>query len=301
MALLRHQSAAKELWSRAEAQHGVVSRAQLLAAGLTVDAIAHRVSTGRLHRTGMREVYAVGRPTLSRHGDWMAAVLACGFGAVLSHGSAAGLWDIAREPSGRIELSVPGGVRNRPGVVAHRRSLADDQVTCHQGIPVTSPELTLIDLATRLGRESLETAVNKADMLDLVDPETLRASLADHRGRRGVARLRTILDRRTFVLTDSQLERRFLPLARQAGLDMPVTGTRINGFKVDFYWPELKLVVETDGLRYHRTPAQQTRDRLRDQTHLAAGLTCLRFTHDQVRFEPNHVVATLRAVAAEVE
>jgi very-short-patch-repair endonuclease len=109
--------------------------------------------------------------------------------------------------------------------------------------------------------------------------------------------LREVLDRRTFTLTDSELERRFLPIVRRTGLSLPRTGHHLNGFKVDFYWPDLGLVVETDGLRYHRTPAQQSRDRLRDQAHAAAGLTPLRFTHAQVRYEPRHVQATLEAVA----
>ena len=115
--------------------------------------------------------------------------------------------------------------------------------------------------------------------------------------RPGIGRLREALDRRTFTLTDSELERRFLPLARQVGLPLPETGSYVNGFKVDFYWPELGLVVETDGLRYHRTPAQQARDHVRDQTHLAAGLTPIRFTHGQVRHTPDHVRMTLEAVA----
>jgi very-short-patch-repair endonuclease len=97
--------------------------------------------------------------------------------------------------------------------------------------------------------------------------------------------------------TDSELERCFLPIARRAGLSLPETGAYVNGFKVDFNWPELGLVVETDGLRYHRTPAQQTRDRIRDQAHVAAGLTPLRFTRAQVRFEPGYVKATLSATA----
>lgn len=109
--------------------------------------------------------------------------------------------------------------------------------------------------------------------------------------------LRAALERRTFVLTDSALERRFVPLAREAGLGRPLTGVRLNGFKVDFYWPDLGLVVETDGLRYHRTPAQQAIDRLRDQAHTAAGLTPLRFTHAQVHHDPGHVRRTLAATA----
>lgn len=166
------------------------------------------------------------------------------------------------------------------------------------GIPLTSPTCTLVDLAATLPSDELEAAVNAADKLDLVDPDELRRSLDGMSPRRGVARLRRTLDRRTFTLTDSALERRFLPLARAAGLPPPRTGMRVNGFRVDFFWPDLGLVVETDGLRYHRTPAQQARDRLRDQAHAAAGLTPLRFTHAQVAFEPGHVRGTLAAVAA---
>ena len=170
---------------------------------------------------------------------------------------------------------------------------------------MTKPVLTLVDIAglgrhgdeTRLGNAEVERAVNEADRLDLVDPEALRAGLERYRGRRGVARLRELLDRRTFRLTDSELERLFLPLAAQAGLPAPVTREHLNGFRVDFFWPDLLLVVETDGLRYHRTPAQQARDRQRDQAHLAAGYTPLRFTHAQVRYEPEQVRSTLRKVA----
>lgn len=167
----------------------------------------------------------------------------------------------------------------------------------HLGIPVTSPVCTLIDIALRLNRAQLEAAINEADRRDLIDPEKLRSRLERLGGFPGVAFLRETLDRRTFKLTRSELERRFLPIARAAGLPPPETGRGLNGFKVDFFWPNLGLVVETDGLRYHRTPAQQTRDRLRDQAHTAAGLTPLRFTHAQVRFEPDHVKTTLASVA----
>jgi very-short-patch-repair endonuclease len=164
-------------------------------------------------------------------------------------------------------------------------------------IPLTSVVRTLVDLATQLEADRLERAINEADRLDLIDPETLRDSLDPCKGQRGVARLRRLLDRRTFRMTRSMLEQRFLPLAEQAGLPRPLTKQWVNGFEVDFYWPQLGLVVETDGLRYHRTAAQQERDRLRDQAHTAAGLTQLRFTHAQVRFEPMRVGHTLAAVA----
>ena len=155
---------------------------------------------------------------------------------------------------------------------------------------------TLLDLATCLDPASLERAVNEADRCGLIDPEALSHALDAYSCQSGVARLREVIDRRTFRLTDSELERRFLRVVERAGLPFPQTQQRLNGFRVDFYWPDLGLVVETDGLRYHRTPAQQSRDRLRDQAHLAAGLTPLRFTHAQVRYEAQHVRTTLRAV-----
>jgi len=180
--------------------------------------------------------------------------------------------------------------------VLHRRALREQDLSERDGIPVTSPVLTLVDLATMLDRAALTAAVNEADRLGLLDPETLREALEEHRGRRGVRRLRELLDCETFVLTDSELERMLVPIALRAGLGKPETQVWLNGFRVDFVWPELRLVVETDGLTYHRTPAQQARDRVRDQAHAASGWTVLRFTHAQVRFDPGHVEATLRAI-----
>jgi very-short-patch-repair endonuclease len=147
----------------------------------------------------------------------------------------------------------------------------------------------MADLAGSLSPEQLEAAVNEADKRDLIDPERLRRTLDDMSGQRGVPALRRLLDRRTFRLTDSELERLFLRLVRRAGLPMPQTGALVNGLRVDFFWPELGLIVETDGLRYHRSPGQQARDRRRDQVHTAAGLTTLRFTHAQIRFEAAEV------------
>jgi hypothetical protein len=296
-----HQRTRGRLWSLVKRQHGVVTKRQLLELGYSLDAIRHRIETGRLHPT-YRGVYAVGRPQLTEHGRWMAAVLGCGPEAVLSHESGAALLGIGRSSLGPIHISVPARfTRLRPGIAVHRRALKRTDVTEHQGIPVTSPVCTLVDLAARIDRDPLEAAINQADKLDLVDPEQLRLAL-DHLPRRpGVGVLRRTLDRRTFTLTDSELERLFLPIARRAGLGPPETGCLLNGFKVDFYWPDLGLVVETDGLRglrsFHRTAAQQARDRVRDQAHTTAGLTPLRFTRAQVRFEPGHVRGTLAATA----
>jgi very-short-patch-repair endonuclease len=213
------------------------------------------------------------------------------------------LWGIGNRQDGSIEISVPVPSHPRPpGVVVHRREvLTSTDVVRRHGIPVTTVVCTLVDLATRLGADSLDAAVNEADKLGLIPAHALPTALSRLGRRRGVAILRRTLDRRTFTLTDSHLERRFLPLIRKAGLPQPETGRRVNGFKVDFYWPDLGLVVETDGLRYHRTPAQQARDRVRDQIHAAAGLTPLRFTRAQVAFEPHHVQATLTAVARRLQ
>jgi very-short-patch-repair endonuclease/predicted transcriptional regulator of viral defense system len=305
---------ASELWALADRQHGVVTREQLLARGFTSRAVQHRVSTGRLHPVG-RGVYAVGRPELSRHGRWMAAVMSCGSEAVLSHASAAALWglrdrtvssranatalwELRDGAGGLVDVTVPPHVRRRrPGVRLHRHPLDPEDSTTKEGVPVTSVDRTLLDLSTTIDRRRLEAAINEADKLDLTDPDGLRAALDRYAGRPGVTNLRAVLDRQTFALTDSELERRFLPIARRAGLPLPETGVELNGFKVDFYWRELGLVVETDGLRYHRTAAQQARDRLRDQAHTAAGLTPLRFTYAQVRYEPRYVQAMLASVA----
>ena len=281
-------------------QHGVVSRAQLLAFGLSPKAIKHRITIGRLHVT-YPGVYAVGRRELTREGRWMAAVLACGPGALLSHGSAAALWGIGRERNGEIEVSVE--VPRAPrvsGIRVHRRqAFRPSDRAVKDRIPLTCPTRTVIDLALRLSTPALERTVNEADKLDLTDPERLRAELDTRAGQPGVRPLRNLLDGATFTLTDSELERRFIPLALAAGLPRPLTQQHVNGYRVDFYFPDVGLIVETDGLRYHRTPTQQVHDRRRDQAHIAAGLTCVRFTHAQIRYEPGYVQGILRRITSK--
>jgi hypothetical protein len=292
----------KAAWALAAKQEGMIHRDQLLDLGFTRHAIAHRVARGRLHPK-WPEVYAIGRGDVSRRGMWRGALLACGDDAALSHDTGMAFWEIREEQeNGVIHVSVPPGrVIRLEGIRAHRRThLRPEEIVVLDRMATTSPATTLIDMAPKLTPAALERAVNVADKLELVDPERLRAAIDESPHRPGVAILRRLLDRRTFVLTDSELERRFLPIARRAGLGPPQTAVWLNGFKVDFYWPELGLVVETDGLRYHRTPTQQARDRLRDQAHTAAGLVPLRFTHGQIRYEPNHVENTLRAVRARI-
>ncbi len=231
----------------------------------------------------------------------MAAVLACGGAgkAAVSHSSAAALLGIGVEQVSAIELTrlSPDPIRI-PGIKVYRRpTLEAGWWVFYEGIPVTSPVQTLIDLATRHGRPAMERYINEADRLRLVRTDELRKALEGHAGEPGVGRLREILDRRTFRYTRTELERVFIPLAREAGLPLPRTSVYVTGHEVDFHFDELGLVVETDGLTYHRTPAQQAKDRERDQDHSAAGLTQLRFTHAQIKYEPERVVRILRATA----
>lgn len=287
------------IWALVRRQHGVIARRQLLELGLTPRRIERRIASGRLHPV-WRGVYAVGRPLLDRRGRWMAAVLACGSGAVLSHGSAAALWGFGHQRGGVIEVSVPAGRRSRlRGVRVHRRAEALlKAVTTHDGIPLTSPVLTLVDQARRLPPMQLERAVNEADKLDRVRADVLHASLDDYRTQPGVAPLRKLLDPLSFRLSDSDLEQLMRPLARTAGLSTPETKTWVNGYEVDFFWPELGIVVETDGLKYHRTASQQKRGLERDQAHIAAGMWPLRFSHWQVKHDPKHVRRVLRSTVA---
>lgn len=162
---------------------------------------------------------------------------------------------------------------------------------------MTSPARTLLDIAPALSVARLERAVNMADSLDLIDPEALRAECGRFAGQPGVRKLRALLDRRTFRATDSRLEQRFLAVVRRASLPLPETQRYEDSYRVDFVWPDLGLVVETDSLRYHRTPSEQYRDARRDQAHFMAGRERLRFTHAQVFFEADSMIETLAEAA----
>jgi Protein of unknown function (DUF559) len=289
------------VWELVRRQHGVVARRQLLEHGLTAKAIRHRLRIGRLYPlwTG---VYAVGRPQVSRGGTWMAAVLACGPGALLSHRSAAALWGFGIEHPDYIEISLARhSTLCRPGIRVHDRAgLWNRDIGSRFGIPVTRPVRTFLDLATVTGPKTVERAINEADKLNVIDTDALRLALDEHPGQPGIRMLRQVLDKHTFRLSDDELERLFRPIAASAGLPVPLTKHMVNEFEVDFYWPDLGLVVETDGWRYHRTPSTQTRDALRFQTHTAAGLTPLRFSHWQVKYEPHHVRRILARTAANL-
>jgi very-short-patch-repair endonuclease len=298
MARISPQPWSQAAWTLTRKQHGVVTHGQLRELGLRPEAIQHRLHNGRLHQL-MRGVYAVGRPDISEKGRWQAAVLACGPQALLSHRSAAALWGIHRGREESIEVVVPAGLsKQRPGVRAHRRR--DHEAPGRRvvdNIALTHPVATLVDLASCVSVGQLEAAVNEADHRELVDPERLLVALDSLPRRVGIGPLRKLLERPVVALSSTELERRFLPLAREAGLPVPRTQAQLGAHRVDFFWPELGLVVEADSLRYHRTPLKQAQDKRRDNAHVEAGRTTLRFTHGQICHEPSYVRGALMRTA----
>jgi very-short-patch-repair endonuclease len=278
-------------------QHGVIARGQLLERGYSSRSIEHWIEKRRLHPV-FSGVYAVGRPELSRYGMWRAAVLASGPLAVLSHDSAAALWGIWRYIA-ELVVSVPANSNPRnPGIRVHRRAHID--ATTHHGIPVTTPTATLIDFAATHPRNEIEAGLNEADVKGLIELAALRNELETTPRRPGLSKLKATIDIRTFTFTRSELERAFRPIARRAGLANLLSRVYVNGYEVDFFDRDRGLVIETDGGTFHRTPAQQSADRRRDHAHIAAGLTPLRFTHGQIRYEPAYVEETLTTVAARL-
>jgi very-short-patch-repair endonuclease len=275
----------RTLWRLARKQHGVLSRRQLLDCGVDDDGIRHRIRRGRLRRV-YPGVYAVGRLPLTREGEWMAALLACGDTAALSHDSAALFWRIARRPADPIHVSVLSQRRSRNGIEVHRRSAL--HATTRDCIRVTTPAQTLIDIATS---PDIEQAIGEAVLRRLVSLEALQTA-ATRAGRSG-APLRRVIHRATFRVTQSELERAFLRLVADASLPLPESQQRFGDTRVDFFWPGIGLVVETDGARFHASAIQQNRDRRRDQQRIRDGLTPLRITHAQVFFEQAETAALL--------
>jgi predicted transcriptional regulator of viral defense system len=284
----------------AHRQHGVVGRAQLVRLGLGRRAIGHRLGCGRLHRVH-RGVYAVGHRVLSQEATWMAAALAGGPNAVLSHRSAAALWGIRTGGPTRVEVTVPRALRSRTGLHVHRGVLAADEVTAVRGIPVTTAARTLLDLAAVLTPARLERAVEEAERLRLGDDPSLHALVARHPRRRGVATLRRILDDAQIAVafTRSELEERFLAFLADAGLPRPLVnapvellgGTRVEA---DCLWPAERLAVELDGHASHATRAAFERDRARDRGLQAAGWRVVRITWRHLHGEPQSLAAELR-------
>ncbi len=266
-------------------QHGVISRPQIDATGCDAEFVNRSLQSGRLHRihTG---VFAVGHAALGVQGRWMAAVLACGEGSLLSHITAALLWGFVDRAPPSIHVLVPGrGSRSRPGIVIHRaRRLPAEHGTEREGIPVTTPHRTLLDLAGVLPPERLRFALEAADRAGLLHVPALVTLCDESRGRRGVGALRRLAreQRGAAHRTKSPPETRFLRLCLRHGLPEPRVNSRIHGYEADFHWPEANLVVEIDTYTYHRSWAQRQRDLRRDADLKSRGVEVLRLTPEMV-------------------
>jgi very-short-patch-repair endonuclease len=282
----------------AERQHGVVSRAQLAEIAFGRDTIDRRVAAGLLHPVH-RGVYAVGHRRLTREGAWMAAVLAAGPGAVLSHRSAAALWGIRNTDRAAIEVITDRHCR-RPGIQAHRGVLAPDEIDRERGIPVTTPARTLLDLAEVINPDQLERAINEAEVRRLASPLPLAALVARHPNRRGTKTIRRILeeDRLGDTVTRSELENRFLALVDAHDLPRPRMNEPLGPYEPDALWPEQRLVVELDGYAIHTTRRAFESDRRRDRALQAAGYRVLRITWRQLNKEPTAIATELSALLA---
>ncbi|HEX3733578.1 MAG TPA: type IV toxin-antitoxin system AbiEi family antitoxin domain-containing protein [Solirubrobacterales bacterium] len=255
----------------AQRQHGVISMAQLLEAGVSHSAASRRTRTGRLHRVH-QGVYAVGHGGMSQEGRWMAAVLACGDGAVLSHRSAAELLGLLDPQRGQIHVSVPtrAGRQRRRGIRIHRpETLSPQSVSQRHRIPVTTAARTIADLRGTISSAQLRRAIRQAEALGL---------------RTGVA---------AGEPTRSELEDLFLDLCRRHQLPKPEVNVRVGKHEVDFLWRRQRLIVETDGYRYHRGSTAFERDHDRDLDLRGSGFDLRRFTYRQITTQPDRVIRSI--------
>jgi very-short-patch-repair endonuclease/predicted transcriptional regulator of viral defense system len=291
----RHADA--EVAAVATRQHGVVARHQLVTLGLSLDAIDHRVESGRLLRLH-RGVYAVGHRKLSGLGFWTAAVLAAGPGAVLSHRSAGALWRVREWSSRRVDITVPRRRRSRDGLVLHETRLPPDERDEHEGIPVTTPARTLLDLAAVLDEHQLARACERAEALRLTSPTTLQELLDRYPKRPGTPAIRRLIEegRIVPVTTANDFERRLLTLLDVEDLPEPLVNQPLGHIRPDFRWPEHRLIVELDGFETHGTRAAFERDRARDRALTAQGWRVVRITKRQLDDAPDEVAAQLRTL-----
>jgi Protein of unknown function (DUF559) len=284
----------------AERQHALVTLSQLQFLGLGKAAVAKRAKGGRLYRVH-RGVYAVGRPSLTQRGRWMAAVLAYGPTAVLSHRSAAALHGLRPDNRATTDVTLPSSsVKSRPGIQVHRSStLTAADITTVDGIPCTTVARTLVDLGDDVDRQAVEHAVGQAEVLGLFDGKAVDAALARAGPRRGAGSLGAVLEEfKEPNLTRRELEKRFLALCGQASLPSPAVNAWIAlpdgiAYQADFLWRAERLIVETDSRRFHSHRAAFENDRLRDQRLTLAGFVVLRFTWRQITREPARVAATV--------
>jgi very-short-patch-repair endonuclease len=274
-------------------QHGIVTRRQLLDLGLDDDDIGYRTEVGRLIRLH-RGVYAVGHRPPSMQSRAMAAVLACGEGAVLSHVSAAALWNVGPRWTVPMDVTVPGDRRPK-GIRVHRApGLAAPDVTVHFGIPVTSPARTALDLAGRLDDKALTRAVNQARLNGHLRLPDLKELLARSPGR-PTRSLERLVEHATGP-TRSELEDEFLRFVERYGFPRPEVNQVVAGHEVDMLWREQRLIVELDSRAHHDGDEPFETDRDRDADLLVAGFSVVRITWRRLTTSPDREASRLRAL-----
>lgn len=284
----------------ARRQHGVLGREQLLGLGMGRRAIARRLDQGRLHELH-RGVYVVGVRRISRKGRWMAAVLACGEAALLSHRSAGRLWGLLAPAEEWVDVTRPDRRVRRDGIVSHRASVPDDERDAVDGIPVTSVFRTIFDLAAVLDLRQLERAFHEAEVQGLTDRVSLPMLLERYPGRRGARNLRAVLDSdEPVAITRNDFEEAFLALIDACGLPRPRMNAdlavRGRFFEIDALWEEQRVALELDGRGVHGTKRRFETDRLRDRILVTEGWKTMRITWRQLQEEPDEIAADLRAL-----
>jgi hypothetical protein len=284
----------------ARRQHGVVSIRQLTGPlGYSHSAIDRARSAGRLHRL-YRGVYAVGHARLTQQGRCLAAVLASGRGALLSHDSAAWLWGISTKSPVPYAVTTPVRRKPRPPVLLHYAgNLAAEDRALREGIPVTSVARTFLDVAATSRPRRLQRMIERSEELKLFDLEPVESVLARNQGHHGVGPLRRALTLyKPAPFNRSGVERRFLELVDEAGLPRPVTGFNEQGYELDVYWPEQRFAVELDTYETHGTREAFERDRLRDEELKLVGIELIRVTGTRLEREPAKVIARLSRLLA---
>jgi hypothetical protein len=287
-------------------QHGVISLDQLDALGLGGRGAAHRVARGRLHRIHPG-VFAVGHPWLTPDGRRLAAVLACGAGAVLARFSAAVAWGLLEQDGRRFDVVAPGRSGGRTGgddVINLRRTrrLPDDDVTKLRSIPITTLGRTLLDLAGAARPQTVQRAVHEAEVLGLLDVDATMATIERNPGRRGTPVLRAALGVSAPDPTNNQLAMLFFELCAMHGLPAPKLGVHVDGgdrlYEVDALFERERLIVEFDGRQVHATARNFQADRRRDSVLAARDFQTLRYTWRRLQDEPEAVAAEVRRTLA---
>ena len=275
-------------------QHGLVTRTQLVALGLHVDAVQRRIAGARLHPIHAG-VYALGRPELTENGRFMAAVLACGPRATLSHGSAARHWRLLNH-QGKPDVIAPTR-RRRSGIAVHQWALHQEDRTLLEGIPVTSVPLTLLAVAAQGNDQRFERAYEAAERKDLLDGWALDRLLARHPRRAGTKLLRAARGAPALPgWTRSELERRFLTFCSANGLPRPAVNCSVIGHEVDMLWDDRQLIAELDGFEYHHTRCAFEQDRDRDAQLLLAGYRVIRVTWEKLTRRPEQLATELHGL-----